>query len=46
MVKITDLGKGFYYPPKMEGLCEFFRFPDGEVKKTGIPNSTIWIFKK
>lgn len=45
MVKITNHTNEFYYPPdNFKGLEELVRFPDGEYKQTGIPNSSIWVF--
>ena len=43
-IEIKDYSRGFYYPPEFEGLVKLLRFPDSEVKRSGIPNGTIWIF--
>ncbi len=49
MVSIIDYNNQFFYPEKKmieNGLEEVIRFPDGEYKSEGIPNSTIWKFNK
>ncbi len=43
MVNIISLEDSFYHPP-FPDLEELVRFPDGELKHSGIPNSTIWVF--
>ena len=44
MVKIKSFETSHYYPTNFEGLEELVRFPDGEVKRNSIPNSTVWSF--
>lgn len=44
MVKITNYSDNFYYPPNMDGLEEVVLFPDGEMKRENIPNSSVWLF--
>ena len=46
MVKLTTFDHAFYHPKNWPGLEELVRFPDGEFKRKGIPNSTIWVFQK
>ena len=46
MVEIISFEDTYYYPPPAlrEGLDTLVRFPDGEFKQTGIPNSTVWVY--
>ncbi|MBI5072774.1 RtcB family protein [Candidatus Woesearchaeota archaeon] len=46
MVNIISFEDSHYFPPPTlrSGLETLVRFPDGEVKQTGIPNSTVWVF--
>lgn len=44
MVKITSFEDTYYYPHQFPELEELVRFPDGEFKRKGIPNSTVWVF--
>jgi hypothetical protein len=46
MVNIISFEDTHYYPPPelRRGLDALVRFPDGEVKQTGIPNSTVWVY--
>ncbi|MBI2146242.1 RtcB family protein [Candidatus Woesearchaeota archaeon] len=41
---IISLEETHYYPPEYPGLETLVRFPDGDVKSSGIPNSTLWVF--
>lgn len=46
MVNIISFENSHYFPPSRlrAGLETLVRFPDGEVKQTGTPNSTVWVF--
>ena len=37
---------GHYYYPKFECLEKLVIFPDGETRKKGIPNSSVWVFSE
>ncbi len=44
MVKIENYGDLSFYPPPIKGLEKLVLFPDGECKRKGVPNSSIWCF--
>ncbi len=44
MVNVISYEDNFFYPPKWPGLEEVVRFPDGEIRNSSLPNSTVWVF--
>lgn len=45
-MKLTNLADNYFRIVEYKGLEEVVRFPDGEAKRTGVPNSTVWVFKE
>lgn len=44
MVKITNYSDWFYSPDGIKDLEELIIFPDGEYRRKGLPNSSVWVF--
>lgn len=43
-VKINSYSNTYFYPKQTNGLEELVIFPDGEVKRKGIPDSSVWVY--
>lgn len=44
MVDILNFNNDFFYPVNSMGLERLIIFPDGEFKRTGLPNSSVWVY--